>query len=320
VKLAPLYDHVFYSPDASAGAVMAKKCLRDRTSFEAAQHAEQARIRALHEGRKAAPAMKATGFEPDTYLHTIPEDMPLTELPLAELVPLFDWSMFRAVWGVKESLDLTAEGRAVLDRMVREGSVSVRLAARFFAARREGDIIDLGPCKLPMLRQEEAPGRSLADFVPAEGTGPFGLFAVSVHAKNHPEGCTCEACCTDYDSMMERAVRVTLAEAASAWLDNKLAKALPASVKVAKPAAGYASCPDHSLKRDILRLLPEGLDITLTESCAMIPDASICGFIVLHPEAGYPEIHHIGPKQYELYTSARGFSPGEAKAFLSHLL
>ena len=52
----------------------------------------------------------------------------------------------------------------------------------------------------------------------------------------------------------------------------------------------------------------------------MQPDASICGFIILHPEAGYPEIRHIGQKQYELYTQARGFSPEEARAFLSHLL
>ena len=320
VKLAPLYDHVFYAPDASAGAVLAKKCLRDRAAFEAAQHAEQARIRDLHEGRKAAPAPAQTGFEPGSYLRTVPADIPLTEVALTELVPLFDWSMFRAVWGVKENAELTAEGHAVLDRMVRTGGVSVRLAARFFAARRDGEAIDLGPCRLPMLRQEEAPGHSLADFVPADGTGPFGLFAISVHAHSHPEGCTCEACRNDYDSMMERAVRVTLAEAASTWLDKRLAQDLPAGAKVAKPAAGYASCPDHSLKRDILGMLPAGLEITLTESCAMIPDAAICGFIVLHPEAGYPEIRHIGRDQYELYKSARGFSPDEARAFLSHLL
>ena len=320
VKLAPLYDHVFYAPDASAGAVLAKKCLRDRATFEADQHAEQARIRELHEGRKAAPIPVQIGFEPESYIRTLPADIPLTELPLQELVPLFDWTMFRAVWGVKENAELTDEGRAVLDRMVRTGSVSVRLAARFFAARRDGEAIDLGPCRLPMLRQEEAPGRSLADFVPAEGTGPFGLFAISVHAHSHPEGCTCEACRNDYDSMMERAVRVTLAEAASTWLDKRLAQDLPAGAKIAKPAAGYASCPDHSLKRDILGMLPEGLDITLTESCAMIPDAAICGFVVLHPEAGYPEIRHIGREQYERYKSARGFSPDEARAFLSHLL
>ena len=139
MKLAPLYDHVFYAPDASAGAVLAKKCLRDRAAFEATQHAEQARIRDLHEGRKTAPAPVQTGFEPESYLHTVPADIPLTEVPLEELVPLFDWSMFRAVWGVKENAELTAEGRAVLDRMVRTGGVSVRLAARFFAARRDGD-------------------------------------------------------------------------------------------------------------------------------------------------------------------------------------
>ena len=320
VKLAPLYGHVFYAPDASAGAVLAKKCLRDRATFEADQHAEQARIRELHEGRKAAPIPVQIGFEPESYIRTLPADIPLTELPLQELVPLFDWTMFRAVWGVKENAELTDEGRAVLDRIVRTGSVSVRLAARFFAARRDGEAIDLGPCRLPMLRQEEAPGRSLADFVPAEGTGPFGLFAISVHTHSHPEGCSCEACRNDYDSMMERAVRVTLAEAASTWLDKKLEAALPEGVRVAKPAAGYASCPDHSLKRDILGMLPEGLDITLTESCAMIPDAAICGFVVLHPEAGYPEIRHIGREQYERYKSARGFSPDEARAFLSHLL
>ena len=320
VKLAPLYDHVFYAPDASAGAVLAKKCLRDRAAFEADQHAEQARIRALHEGRKETPAPLQAGFASDSYMRIIPEDIPLTELPLDKLVPLFDWTMFRAVWGVKESSELTAEGEAVLDRMVRDRSVSVRIAARFFAARREGTVIDLGPCRLPMLRQEEAPGRSLADFVPADGTGPFGLFAISVHAHAHPEGCTCDACRNDYDSMMERAVRVTLAEAASTWLDKHLEKVLPEGVRIAKPAAGYASCPDHSLKRDILGMLPEGLDITLTESCAMIPDAAICGFVVLHPEAGYPEIRHIGREQYELYKSARGFSPDEARAFLSHLL
>ena len=320
VKLAPLYDHVFYAPDASAGAVLAKKCIRDRAAFEAAQHEEQARIRAMHEGRSKTPAAPAEGFAPDSYLRTVPDDLPLTELPLEELIPLFDWTMFRAVWGVKESPELTAEGKAVLDRMVRNRSVSVRIAARFFAARRDGDTIDLGDIRLPMLRQEEAPGRSLADFVPADGTGPFGVFAISVHAHGHPEGCTCEACRNDYDSMMERAVRVTLAEAASTWLDQRLSEGLPEGVRVTKPAAGYASCPDHSLKRDILRLLPEGLDITLTESCAMRPDAAICGFVVLHPEAGYPEIRHIGPKQYELYTNARGFSPEEARAFLSHLL
>jgi len=316
VKLAPLYPHVFHTPDASAGAVMAKRCLQDREAFEADQHARQARLRELHRERKAAPA-RPEPFPEDSYLRTCPPDIPLTELPLYELVPLFDQTLFRAVWGVKEpSESLRKEGEAVLEEMRRNHSVSVRLAARFFAAERKGNTIDLGPAQLPMLRQEEGSCRSLADFVPSGGKGPFGLFAISVHGC-HPEGCTCEACRNDYDSLMRRAVRVTLTEAASTWLDRQLEKY---GTQMAKPAAGYAACPDHSLKRDILRLLPEGLGITLTESCAMQPDASICGFVVLHPQAGYPDIRHISQDQFESYARARGFTPEEARTFLSHLL
>jgi len=317
VKLAPLYAHVFHAPDASAGAVMAQRCLQDREAFEAEQHARQAAVRAAHEGRRPHP-LQPSAFPPESYVKTIPPDIPLTLVSLEELVPLFDWALFRAVWGVKKpSPELEAEGRAVLEAMVQEHSVEVRLCARFFAARREGDIIALGQeARLPMLRQEEGEGRSLADFVPATGSGPFGVFALAVHGK-HLAGCHCEACRNEYQSLMQRAVRVTLAESASSWLDLQLRHI---GVPIAKPAAGYASCPDHSLKRDILSLLPGGTGITLTESCAMQPDASICGFIVLHPQAGYPDIRHISSAQFETYARARGFSPQEARAFLSHLL
>ena len=316
VKLAPLYEHVFHAPDASAGAVMAQRCLQDREAFEAEQHARQEEIRALREGRKPRP-LAPVAFPPESFLTQVPADIPFTRISLKELEPLFDWALFRAVWGVKKpSVELEAEGRAVLAEMVRNNSVEVRLSARFFAARRDGDTLLLGDARFPMLRQEEGQGRSLADYVPADGSGPFGIFALAVHG-HHPQGCTCEACRSEYDSMMRRAVRVTLAEAASTWLDKQLE---PFGVPVAKPAAGYASCPDHSLKRDILGLLSPQLGITLTESCAMQPDASICGFVVLHPEAGYPDIRHISPAQFDQYAKARGFTPDQARTFLSHLL
>ena len=316
VKLAPLYDHVFHAPDASAGAVMAQRCMQDRQAFEAEQHARQEEIRALREGRKPRPLTPAP-FPPESYLTEVPADIPFKLIPLEELEPLFDWRLFRAVWGVKNpSRELEAEGQAVLSEMIRNRSVEVRLSARFFAARREGDVLLLDTVRLPMLRQEEGEGRSLADYVPPTGSGPFGVFALAVHGR-HPKGCTCEACRSEYDSMMRRAVSVTLAEAASTWLDRQLEVM---GTSITKPAAGYASCPDHSLKRDILAMLSPELGITLTESCAMQPDASICGFVVLHPQADYPDIRHISSTQFEQYAKARGFSPDEARAFLSHLL
>jgi 5-methyltetrahydrofolate--homocysteine methyltransferase len=117
--------------------------------------------------------------------------------------------------------------------------------------------------------------------------------------------------------VLRRSVRVTLAEAASAWLDARIQA--PAGCRILKPAAGYAACPDHSLKRDILALLPAEIGIRLTETCAMIPDASVCGFVILHPEASYPQIRRISRDQYDAYAAARGFTPQEARLYLSPL-
>ena len=333
VKLAPLYDHVFYSPDASANAVLAKRCLADRDSFEQQQHAAQAHLRTLYLRQKQTdtPAsVPQPGFPPESYLQPGEYDFSAlqpSEVPLSAVLPHFDDRVFRMTWGLKgdEAPELVAEAHALLDRALQHPEFHIRLSLRFFEATREGNTIRLeANHTLPMLRQEEGAGRSLADFVPAEGHGPLGIFALSVHdAERHPEGCSCEACHNEYEQMLRRAVKVTLAEATSKWLDTQLAVRIRRpGVKVAKPAAGYASCPDHSLKRDILSLLPDAdaLGITLTDTCAMRPAASICGLVIAHPEAGYPDIRHISQAQYDRYAAARGFSPEEARLFLSHLL
>ncbi len=319
VKLAPLYSHVIHSADASAGAVNAKRWLQDPAAFEKAQHEAQEKMRRLHTQRVQKP-VQPKPFPADSFLSECPADIPLTHIPLSELVPHFDWAMFRAVWGVKEADDeLLSEGKVLLNSILEHNSLDVRLAARFFMATRAGeDAINLGGVVLPMLRQEEGECRSLADYVPQKGSGPIGIFAVSVYEHQHPEGCSCEACNNNqYDSMMLHSVKVVLAEAASAWLDKRLEGL---GTKISKPAAGYASCPDHSLKRDILAMLPKELEIRLTESCSMIPDASICGFVIMYPQAGYPEIRHISRAQYENYARERKFTSDQAKLFLTHLL
>ena len=335
VKLAPLYDHVFYSPDASAGAVLAKRCLADRSAFERQQHAAQAHLRTLylrqrHTGETLAG--KHRDFAPESYLQPGEYDfngLGPCELPLEKVLPHFDDRIFRMTWGLKghEAPALVAEAHALLGKAMQRPEFSIRLSLRFFETHREGDDLVLGDdgIRLPMLRQETGEMRSLADFVP-EGpeSGPLGLFALSVlDVEKHPAGCQCPACSNEYGLMLRRAVKVTLAEAASQWLDSELMACIRRSdVKVAKPAAGYASFPDHSVKRDILRLLPDAdrLGITLTETCAMQPAASICGMIIVHPEASYPNIRHISQSQYDRYAVARGFSPEEARLFLSHLL
>ena len=422
VKLAPLYDHVFYGPDASASAVLAKRCMADRAKFEAEMHAEQQKIRDIYNGKAKAEASASSkeagegtlsksdeailsesnvrrpgetgnrsekhenknmkGFEADTYITDCPQDIPTQEIPAEEVLPYFDWKMFYAIWGVKygsavpEAAELM-QLRRDAEEELRFGDYKIMLSAKFMQGYSENDNIyseDGGIC-LPMMRQETFRMQSLCDFVISKESGrtsPFGVFGICVKKRStaHEEGCSCPACNSRYEDMIGKTVRQTIAEAASKWLNTKLEKAtMIKPVKVVKPAAGYSSCPDHTLKKDILGLLgectdmydpykpahshehshshghghehgshghdctcgcgghyPQGnysrptLGIKLTDSYAMTPDASICGLIFMHPEAGYPEIRNISQSQYDDYKARRGMDEETARRFLSHLL
>lgn len=338
VKLAPLYDHVFYGADASAAAVLAKKCIIDRDGFEAEQHSEQEKLRRLYHkpAEKTEWKIKTDGFAKETYTASLPENIDYMELPVEEALPWFDWKMLHAIWGVRygsavpEVAELMQLRRDAEDELAMV-NFKIHIAAHFYSAYSEKDDIvlktDAGDRRIPMLRQESGKMQSLSDFVIPAGEGKtslFGVFAISVKANDaHEEGCCCPACSNKYEDLVGRTVRMTVAEAASCWLDNRLKKELKdEKAKVIKPAAGYASCPDHTLKKDILELLPESkrLGMKLTESCAMIPESSICGMILVHPDACYPEIRRISQKQYDDYVQRRGMSAEDARRFLGHLL
>ena len=361
VKLAPLYEHVYYGTDASASAVMAKRCMMDRNAFEKEEHIKQEKIRESYmknEGNMARGYREeyhnenaAKGFGYETYLSECPKDVATQEIPAEEVLPYFDWKMFYAIWGVKygsavpEAAELM-QLRRDAEEELRFGDYRIMLSARFMMGCSDGDDIIAGETRLPMLRQETFKRLSLSDFVIAKESGrlsPFGVFAISVNkrSKAHVEGCSCPACNSRYEDMIGRTVRQTIAEAASKWLTNRIEKGIiTENIKVVKPAAGYSSCPDHTFKIDILKLLGEnlhihrsghdshecscqhtkGLGISLTESCAMTPEASICGMIFMHPEACYPEIRSISQEQYEDYKSRRNMDAETARRFLGHLL
>lgn len=339
VKLAPLYDHVFYGADASAAAVLANRCMLDRETFEAEQHAEQERLRVIYNDKdsvtdRSDEDVKQVSVHNDTPAIPCPADIAATELKTEEVMPYFDWRMFYAIWGVKygssspEAMELMQLRQDAEDELAL-GNFKIMLSARFFMGVSENDCIKVKDnFIMPFMRQENGQGQSLCDFVAPAGVSaegsPFGVFTICVKARNnaHEEGCCCPACSNKYEDMVAKAVRLTMAEAASKWLDNKLMSSLPEGIKVIKPAAGYSSCPDHTLKRDIIQLLSGGYDlgIKLTETCAMIPEASICGLIFMHPEARYPEIRRISREQYEDYAARRDMDDETARRFLGHLL
>ena len=335
VRLAPLYGHVFYGQDASASAVLANQLITDREGTEAAEHKKQEHLRELYaqSSQKKAGHKPVEPFPASSFIKGEPfGNISGKRLDIEEVEPFFDWNMFAAIWGIKsgtghdELRKLRADALKEIDRLKAENSCTITISVRFDKCHSEGDDIVSKDFRLPMFRQEG--GRSLADFVPPKEYGfesPMGMFAISVRTESHPSGCDCPACGTEYGPMLTRAVRLTLAEAASEWLSRHIHKELPSEfsgAKVIKPAAGYSSCPDHTLKRDILRLLPESerLGITLLDSCAMIPDASICGLIFIHPDATYPEIRRVSQKAIDEYARRRGMSDSEKARFLGHLL
>lgn len=335
VRLAPLYGHVFYGQDASASAVLANQLITDREGTEAAEHKKQEHLRELYaqSSQKKAVHKPVEPFPASSFIKGEPfGNISGKRLGIEEVEPFFDWNMFAAIWGIKsgtghdELRKLRADAHKEIDRLKNGNACRITISARFDGCHSEGDDIVSKDFRLPMLRQEGE--RSLADFVPPKEYGfesPMGMFAISVRTESHPSGCDCPACGTEYGPMLTRAVRLTLAEAASEWLSRHIHKELPdgfKEAKIIKPAAGYSSCPDHTLKRDILRLLPESerLGITLLESCAMIPDASICGLIFIHPDATYPEIRRVSQKAIDEYARRRGMSDSEKARFLGHLL
>lgn len=335
VRLAPLYGHVFYGQDASASAVLANQLITDREGTEAAEHKKQEHLRELYaqSSQKKAGHKPVEPFPAFSFIKGEPfGNISGKRLGIEEVEPFFDWNMFAAIWGIKsgtghdELRKLRADAHKEIDRLMNGNDCRITISARFDGCHSEGDDIVSKDFRLPMLRQEGE--RSLADFVPPKEYGfesPMGMFAISVRTESHPSGCDCPACGTEYGPMLTRAVRLTLAEAASEWLSRHIHKELPSEfsgAKVIKPAAGYSSCPDHTLKRDILRLLPESvrLGITLLDSCAMIPDASICGLIFIHPDATYPEIRRVSQKAIDEYARRRGMSDSEKARFLGHLL
>ena len=85
-----------------------------------------------------------------------------------------------------------------------------------------------------------------------------------------------------------------------------------------RPAFGYPACPDHSEKVRLFRLLDaERVGIRLTESCAMMPAASVSGLYLGHPEARYFTVGRFSQVQVEAYAARKQQPVDEVKRWLT---
>jgi 5-methyltetrahydrofolate--homocysteine methyltransferase len=256
-----------------------------------------------------------------------------------------------AQWGDK-ARELFEDGRRMLAQLLGEGRLAARAAYGFFPANAVGDDIELYADEagsgllgtLHTLRQqadkgEAEPDQALADFVAPRESGLvdwIGAFAVTAGIGAEAIAAEHERAHDDYAAIMVKALADRLAEALAEWLHQKarvdwgygrdeslpLAELFRERYRGIRPAPGYPGCPDHTEKRLLFDLLggEERVGIRLTESFAMQPAASVCGFYFAHPQSRYFALGKIDRDQVLDYHRRKGMELRAVERWLAPVL
>jgi 5-methyltetrahydrofolate--homocysteine methyltransferase len=246
--------------------------------------------------------------------------------------------------------DLYESGLRLLRRIVDDCPLHARAAYGFWPAAAEGNDVVLytdearatEACRFHMLRQqaqkaEGEPYLSIADFVAPRTSGLadyVGAFAVTVLGAEELAK-SFEANLDDYNSILVKALADRLAEAFAELLHARVRREwgygreellskeglIAEKYRGIRPAIGYPACPDHSEKRQLFALLDAGHQgISLTESCAMSPAASVSGLYFAHPEARYFNLGKVDRAQAQDYARRKGQPLAEIERWLGPTL
>ena len=247
-----------------------------------------------------------------------------------------------------EATKLYNDANGLLDKIIAEKWLTAKGTIGFWEAGSEGDTVVISDKQeeihLEFLRQqiEKAPGQpniSLADFiapitnnVTLTTNDYLGAFAVTIDGIE-PHIKAFEANLDDYNKIMLQALADRLAEAFAECLHLKTRKEywgyatdehltndelIHEKYLGIRPAPGYPACPDHTEKYKLFDMLnvTESIGITLTESLAMFPASSVCGWYFANPQSQYYGVGKLQQDQVEDYTKRKGMSLDEIERWL----
>jgi 5-methyltetrahydrofolate--homocysteine methyltransferase len=325
-----------------------------REALDAENRELQDRMRELHAERDRKPLLpvaearanpEAVAFdELETPAFT---GVRVVEPSLETIRPYIDWQFFFHTWELKGrypailaqpvAKELFDDAQELLDEIVRDGLLTARGVYGFWPASSDGDDIvvhDDNGTRFCFLRQQSAygdsrPNRCLADYVAPAGDH-VGAFAVTAGIGLEELSARFEADHDDYRSIMAKALADRLAEAFAEYLHEVARRewyetgpqAPPEQLteerfRGIRPAFGYPACPDHSEKGKLFDLLgAEQVGITLTESYAMFPGASVSGIYLGHPQARYFSVGRVGRDQVEDYAARKALPFSEVERWL----
>jgi len=242
------------------------------------------------------------------------------------------------------------DAQEMLDRVVAEKWLTARGVYGFFPASADGDdtIVYADDeraterTRLHHLRQQGehrqgVPHRSLADYVAPAATGlrdHVGAFAVTAGVGLPERVQAYKDDLDDYRAILLESLADRLAEAFAERLHERVRtefwghrpdEHLSAEDLIAerydgiRPAPGYPACPDHTEKLTLWELLDveEQTGITLTESMAMWPGASVSGWYFSHPQSQYFVVGRLGRDQVADYAERKGWTLAQAEKWLS---
>jgi 5-methyltetrahydrofolate--homocysteine methyltransferase len=245
--------------------------------------------------------------------------------------------------------ELFENARNLLDEIIANHWLAAQAVYGFWPAAADGDDIVLFTdesrreelTRLHTLRQQwERKGqecfRALADYVAPLDSGRedyVGAFVVTAGIGTDELCARFDAQHDDYDSIMVKALADRLAEAFAECLHQRAridwgyehdrqhtTEGLIAErYRGIRPAPGYPAQPDHTEKRILFDLLDaeRQAGVTLTESYAMLPTASVCGIFLAHPAARYFAVDRITRDQVDAYARRKGMTIAEVERWLS---
>jgi 5-methyltetrahydrofolate--homocysteine methyltransferase len=278
------------------------------------------------------------------------------DVDLNEIRGFIDWTPFFSTWELRgkypnifedeyvgeEAKKLFADATVMLEDIITYKKLQAKAVLGVFEANEEnGDVLLANGTKFNFLRQQrkmgnEIPNLSLADYIAPKTSGKkdyLGAFAVTAGIGIESLINAFEADHDDYNSIMVKAIADRLAEAMAECMHQKMRKEIWGYVaeetltneeliyekyQGIRPAAGYPASPDHTEKETLWKLLDveNKTGISLTESYAMYPTASVSGLYFAHPEAKYFAVGKIDTTQVADYAERKGADFNATKKWL----
>jgi 5-methyltetrahydrofolate--homocysteine methyltransferase len=244
--------------------------------------------------------------------------------------------------------ELFRDANTLLDRIVREKLLTARAVYGFYPANSAGDDVELYAdesrtellATFHFLRQQiekpdGQPNQCLADFVAPKSSGVadyIGGFVVTAGIGADLIVNRFESEQDDYDAIMAKALADRLAEALTEMLHKRVRgewgygaeenlsneELIRERYRGIRPAAGYPACPDHSGKFALFTLLDatRHTGVSLTETSAMNPAASVSGLYFSHPQAKYFAVGKVGRDQVRDYHRRKNMPLQEVERWL----